>query len=288
MLKNMRIIALVSALALSFAATGCTSQGNGSTTSPTPSEATLETESPSPTPSESPEASKAPATETTARVQGQPSPQLAPLKPGDTIAIMKTNMGDIKIRLFPDHVPKTVENFITHSKNGYYNGVTFHRVIEDFMIQGGDPDGTGMGGESIWGGDFEDEFTPLLHNIRGAISMANIGQPNTNSSQFFIVQNTALDEVYVQDFESMKESLDEVIGKDSGENDVTIKDVFPEDIIDFYLENGGTPHLDFRHTVFGQVYEGMDVVDSIAKTETKEEKPVNDVIIESISIEEYK
>ena len=113
--------------------------------------------------------------------------QLETAKSGDTVAIMHTTMGDIKIKLFKDKTPKTFENFTTHAKNGYYNGIIFHRVIKDFMIQGGDPTGTGMGGESIWGPKFEDEFTPELHNLRGALSMANAG-PNTNGSQFFIVQ----------------------------------------------------------------------------------------------------
>ncbi|MBR2337910.1 MAG: peptidylprolyl isomerase, partial [Clostridia bacterium] len=113
--------------------------------------------------------------------------QLAKPIAGETVAILHTNHGDIAIRLFPDHAPKTVENFVTHAKNGYYDGLIFHRVINDFMIQGGDPTGTGCGGESIWGHPFKDEFTPELHNLRGALSMANAG-PGTNGSQFFIVQ----------------------------------------------------------------------------------------------------
>ena len=112
-------------------------------------------------------------------------------KRGEEIAVMKTNMGEIKIRLFPAHAPKAVENFKTHAKNGYYNNTRSSVVINDFMIQGGDPTGSGMGGESIWGESFEDEFTPELHNLRGALSMANAG-PNTNGSQFFIVQAKAV------------------------------------------------------------------------------------------------
>ncbi|NLX61223.1 MAG: hypothetical protein GXZ06_01660 [Tissierellia bacterium] len=92
---------------------------------------------------------------------------------------MNTNYGTIKIRLFPEAAPKAVENFKTHAKNGYYKGVTFHRVIDEFMIQGGDPSGNGTGGESIWGEPFEDEFHKDYHHIRGALSMANSG-PNTN------------------------------------------------------------------------------------------------------------
>lgn len=175
---------------------------------------------------------------------------------------MQTSKGNIKIKLFPDQAPKAVENFIKHSEDGYYDGVTFHRVIQEFMIQGGDPEGTGRGGESIYGEAFEDEFSNELFHIRGALSMANAG-PNTNGSQFFIVQNTRLDP-------SLKGKME--------------KAGYPEDIIKAY-ENGGTPTLDHKHTVFGQVVEGMDVVDSIAEVETAEEdKPAEDVVIEKIEV----
>ncbi|MBR5774446.1 MAG: peptidylprolyl isomerase, partial [Clostridia bacterium] len=119
---------------------------------------------------------------------------------GEEIAIMHTNFGDIFIKLFGTEVPRTVENFVTHSRNGYYDGITFHRIIPDFMIQGGDPEGTGCGGESIWGAPFQDEFDVSLRNYRGALSMANAG-PNTNGSQFFIVQ---CDEVYAPLFKQME------------------------------------------------------------------------------------
>ena len=185
----------------------------------------------------------------------------------DTIAIMKTNMGEIKIKLFPEFAPKTVENFTTHAKNGYYDGLIFHRVIKDFMIQGGDPTGTGMGGESIWGHAFTDEFTGELHNLRGALSMANAG-PNTNGSQFFIVQANSCPEDFIMQMKQIDEK------------------VFPTECVEAYEKIGGTPWLDFRHTVFGQVYDGMDVVDAIANVETKaQDKPANDVIIETIIIE---
>lgn len=192
--------------------------------------------------------------------------QLESVKSGDTVAVMHTNMGDIEIKLFPQHAPKTVENFTTHAKNGYYNGLIFHRVINDFMIQGGDPTGTGMGGESIWGHSFEDEFTPELHNLRGALCMANAG-PNTNGSQFFIVQAS---EVPSDMLEQMKDLAD---------------NGFPSEITEAYANMGGTPWLDFRHTVFGQVVNGMETVDSIAKTAVgANDKPVNDVVINSIDI----
>ncbi|UTE73943.1 peptidylprolyl isomerase [Rossellomorea marisflavi] len=176
---------------------------------------------------------------------------------------MKTSMGTIKIKLFPDQAPKAVENFVTHSEKGYYDGLKFHRVINDFMIQGGDPEGTGMGGESIWGKPFEDEFSPELFNLRGALSMANSG-PDTNGSQFFIVQNKAVD----PDVEEQMKSAG-----------------FPKEVIESYMKNGGTPWLDQKHTVFGQVIEGMDVVDDIAAVEVgDQDAPKKDVIIESIKV----
>ncbi len=102
-----------------------------------------------------------------------------------TAATIHTTYGDIQIRLFPDAAPKAVENFVTHAKSGYYNNVIFHRVIRKFMIQTGDPLGDGTGGESIWGKEFEDEFSSLRHDKPYTVSMANAG-PNTNGSQFFI------------------------------------------------------------------------------------------------------
>lgn len=190
-------------------------------------------------------------------------PQLTEeVQENERLVLMQTSKGEIKIKLFPEQAPKAVENFIKHSEDGYYDGLTFHRVIEDFMIQGGDPQGTGMGGESIYGQPFEDEFSKQLFNLRGALSMANSG-PNTNGSQFFIVQSSSLDP-------SLKEELE--------------KADYPEEIIEAYAK-GGTPWLDFKHTVFGQVVEGMDVVDSIAAVETgAQEKPVEDVVIKKIEV----
>lgn len=190
---------------------------------------------------------------------------------GDTLANIKTNHGEIKIKLLPEAAPKAVENFVKHSKDGYYDGVTFHRVINDFMIQGGDPQGTGAGGESIWGENFEDEFDIDARNYRGALSMANAG-PNTNGSQFFIVQAKS-DTLPEELFEQM-----ESLGLEGG---------YPKEVIESYKNLGGTPHLDFRHTVFGQVYEGMDIVDKIASVEVDaSDRPVEDVVIESIEITE--
>ena len=187
---------------------------------------------------------------------------------GDTVATINTTKGTIKVKLFPEETPKTFENFTTHAKNGYYDGIIFHRVIKDFMIQGGDPEGTGHGGESIWGHSFEDEFHPDLHNIRGALCMANAG-PNTNGSQFFIVQCKSCDPRFLSQMEQM--------GTDYG---------FGPDVIENYKNLGGTPWLDFKHSVFGQVCEGMDVVDAIAEAPTGfQDKPVEDIKILSIDIE---
>lgn len=191
--------------------------------------------------------------------------QLAQPSAGDTVAVMHTNHGDISIRLFPEQAPKTVENFVTHAQNGYYNGLIFHRVINDFMIQGGDPTGTGCGGESIWGHPFKDEFSAELHNLRGALSMANAG-PGTNGSQFFIVQAK---EVHPRMLEQMAD----------------LRNYFPAEAEENYRQVGGTPHLDFHHTVFGQVFAGMDVVDEIAGVKTAAgDRPVDDVVITSIDI----
>lgn len=182
--------------------------------------------------------------------------------------LMHTSEGDITIKLFPKYAPLAVENFLTHAKEGYYNGVRFHRVISDFMIQSGDPKGDGTGGESIWknkdksidsGNGFKNEISPYLYNIRGAVAMANAGA-DTNGSQFFINQNT--------DDQSQKLSSSS----------------YPEPIIGAYAK-GGNPSLDGNYTVFGQVIDGMDVVDKIAQTATDDnDKPTTDVTITSIDI----
>lgn len=178
-------------------------------------------------------------------------------------AVLKTNQGEIKIQLFPEQAPMTVENFIRLAQKGYYDGTIFHRVISDFMIQGGDPEGNGTGGESIWGHPFEDELSRELFNIRGALSMANSG-PNTNGSQFFIVQNKNMPKRYIKQMEPAG---------------------YPKEIIHAYKQ-GGTPWLDGRHTVFGQVITGMDVVNKIAKSKKdKMDKPLEDITIESIQVQ---
>lgn len=181
----------------------------------------------------------------------------------EKLVTMKTTMGDIKLKLFPDLAPKTVKNFLGLAAKGYYDGIIFHRVIPDFMIQGGDPTGTGMGGESLWGEEFNDEFSKQAFNLNGALSMANAG-PNTNGSQFFIVSNTEVPQNMLTQLEGAG---------------------YEKEVIDAYAKNGGTPWLDFRHTVFGHVIEGMDVVYDIQNVKRgAQDKPVNGVRIESIEI----
>ncbi len=193
-------------------------------------------------------------------------PQLNEVNEKNPLVTVHTNLGDFTLELFPEVAPKTVENFVTHAKNGYYNGVIFHRVIEDFMIQGGDPTGTGMGGESIYGRTFEDEFSREAFNLYGTLSMANAG-PNTNGSQFFIV---TAKQVPAQMLKQLK---------DGG---------WPEEIVEEYAKVGGTPWLDHRHTVFGRVVEGMDVVLKIEGVERNaQDRPLEDVVIESMDVKAW-
>lgn len=193
--------------------------------------------------------------------------QVAGPQSGDTVAeITIKNFGVIKVRLFGDLAPKAVENFTTLSQADYYDGIIFHRVIDNFMIQGGDPTGTGSGGESSFGSAFEDEFSKQLIPVRGALCMANSGE-DTNGSQFFIVQKSDYNDGEPEDLLSLGVS---------------------EALVNYFKENGGTEWLYQKHTVFGQVYEGMDVVDAIAGLEVdSNDKPVEDVVIEDILIKTY-
>jgi peptidyl-prolyl cis-trans isomerase B (cyclophilin B) len=169
--------------------------------------------------------------------------QTACPKKGDTIGVLWTDSGVIKIKFFQDKAEETVRNFEILANKGYYNNLTFHRVIKDFMIQGGDPKGDGTGGESYKGEGttIAEEFDADLKHIYGAVSMANTGQKNSTGSQFFIVQS---------------------------------KD--------------GTPWLDNKHSVFGQVFEGMDVVEKIANTQVdKASKPLKPIRMRRIQVFNY-
>ena len=199
--------------------------------------------------------------------------QMSAPEKGETVAIITVkNFGDIKIKFFDDVAPKAVENFVTHSKNGYYNGTIFHRVMQEFMIQGGDPDGNGTGGESIWGKDFGEELDLGLVPYRGALCMASRGTGTSSiGSQFFIVQA----------------NYDEEMARALKQYN------YPEGLINQYKNYGGYMSLYQGYTVFGQVFEGMDVVDRIASVEkgvsaTGElSVPIEKIIVEKISIVEY-
>ena len=252
--------------------------------------------------------------------------QFTPIEPGEELVVLHTNLGDITLRLFPDEAPLSVENFLTHARNGYYDGVIFHRVIEDFMIQGGDPDGTGTGGDNIWHERFfvrpmifqvyadimdEDELfqnffgmpfdenillerpsTGLMH-FRGALAMAHAG--GSMGSQFYIVQSSSPRPGTMRSIDSIIQALSQY-----GEVPQGFIQTMQE-VGELYALHGGVPHLDWWwdfglfHIVFGHVVEGMDVVDAIARVETvpapegapPTNRPVEDVIIERISFVIY-
>lgn len=215
---------------------------------------------------------------------------------GQTIATISIEgYGDVKAVLFGDIAPKAVENFTTHAKAGYYDGLTFHRVIADFMIQGGDPSGNGTGGESIWGKAFEDEFSENARNFTGALSMANSG-PNTNGSQFFIVNTPGfsvpqdfVDAFKSQNVETTTEYKLEYINYIRAQYDYEAIE-YTEAELKKYETEGGTPWLDNVHTVFGHVYEGLDVITKImaeANPNPITGETESPVVIKSITISEY-
>jgi len=227
-------------------------------------------------------------------------PQLTPLIPGELLVTMHTSMGDIVFRFFPTEAPLAVENFITHAWNGYYNGVSFHRVMPDFMVQGGCPEGTGMAGESIWGQTFGQELSPQLRHFRGALAMAQTRMPNSIGSQFYVVQNTDIGGMYRSEFARMLQTQDEQLYEFPDGSTMTIGEMFPAASLDYFIENGGTPFLDWHfsenpHTVFGHVVAGMDVVDAIVGVETEgggeanpfQHRPVRPVLINGFSFNEY-
>lgn len=221
-----------------------------------------------------------------------PLPQLEPLVNGEEIAFLHTSLGIITIRFFPEHAPRAVQNFKAHAKAGYFDGVIFHTVVENAVIQSGDPDGTGLGGDSIWGEPFGIETTPSLRHIYGALSMMRGQDPVSQGSQFFIVANRELEDEAIEELESFRERQDQVIGYMEDGSPLPMAIYFPEPVIDKYLQDGGIPGLDMTYTVFGQVYDGFDVIDMIASVETSQEeedmdRPLTDIVIERITFEYY-
>ena len=223
-------------------------------------------------------------------------PQLHDPEPDAPYVTLETTMGSIKLVLYPEAAPLTVQNFLVHCQEGYYDDLTFHRVVPDFMIQGGDPTGTGRGGESIFGTPFRDEPNEHLHHFRGAVAMASWGT-YLNGSQFYIVQgrqfqqtyrtekaeaykiqmqiNQRSTEVYTRGYDYLfdesptEQQFREQIAVWTNEANEQLRlgyqpELHIDQAMELYPEIGGAPHLDYKYTVFGQVVEGMEVVDAIA------------------------
>lgn len=197
---------------------------------------------------------------------------------GDDIIIMKFKGydGEVKIRLFPEYAELGVENFVGLAEKGYYDGLTMHRVMADFMIQGGDPLGTGTGGESLWGDKFDGGTSDKLTHAAGTIAYANSGSTSTDGSQFYIVTGETYDNDYLSLLESKGYS-------------------FSDDIKKILASAGGAPWLDGGYTVFGQVYEGLDIIFAIQDVEVYQgnamnpevSTPVEPVVIEYVKVGKY-
>ncbi|MEG1698534.1 MAG: peptidylprolyl isomerase [Oscillospiraceae bacterium] len=193
--------------------------------------------------------------------------QFTPPADTDITVVISTSLGDIKAVLYKDEAPQGVENFVGLAQKGYYNNTTFHRVVKDFVIQGGDDTATGTGGTTIWNGTpFAVEVSDKLHHYSGALSYARIpNDRNSNTSQFFIVQTP-------------QSSVDKAMQEKLAANGVG------EDVVKTYAKAGGAPYMDGEYTVFGQVYEGMDIVDKIANVEVNGEAPKEPVTVLSVTV----
>lgn len=200
----------------------------------------------------------------------EPVVNFTPPEKGDEIVVMNIkDYGTVKIRLFPEYIPQGSENFLELARSGYYDGLTFHRVINDFMIQGGDPLGNGTGGESIWGDKFDGgTFNRLIH-AAGAVAYANSGATSTNGSQFYIVTGTVYDDAGLENIKASGNYLS-------------------ENMAEVYKTVGGTPFLDGSYTVFGQVIDGLDIIFKIQQVSTDvNDMPLDQVIIDSVTVEKY-
>lgn len=195
----------------------------------------------------------------------------APEVGDDIVRITVKDYGDIVVRLFPDELPEACENFTELAKSGYYDELIFHRVIENFMIQGGDPKGDGTGGESIWGDKFDGGSCDQIIHLPGALAYANSQGTSTDGSQFYIVTGDTADA--------------ETLGKITEQGGT----YFTEEAKELYAQHGGAPWLDGgNYTVFGQVIDGLDVVYAISHVPTGEnDKPKQAVYIEKMTVEQY-
>jgi cyclophilin family peptidyl-prolyl cis-trans isomerase len=197
---------------------------------------------------------------------------------GEKIAVINVkDYGQIKVKLFSDVAALGTENFIGLSEMGYYDELIFHRVIENFVIQGGDPRGDGTGGNSFWGGKFDGGIPEGLYHFSGAIAYASTGTTDTDGSQFYIVDTA-------EGYNYCGGNADGTVNDDIDNSGL----IMPGNVLEKYKEVGGVPMLDGNYTVFGQVFEGMDVVRAIGSTETDaNDKPLRQVVMESIEIVEY-
>ncbi len=197
----------------------------------------------------------------------------APAEGEEIVVIHIRDYGDVKIKLFPELLPEACENFTTLATEGYYDELIFHRVIEGFMIQGGDPKGDGSGGESCWGGTFDGGCNTRLIHLPGALAYANSGGTYTDGSQFYIVTGSPVSETDLDDY-SRKDSI-----------------YYTAQARELYQQYGGTPWLDGGYTVFGQVIDGLDIVYAISQTPVDKTdnkyKPKTAVYIESVTVEQY-
>lgn len=255
MSKFRRTAALAMSIAMLAAAfTGCGDEENSSSAKTAGSESSSESN----------------GSETPAAAAGEVL-NFTPPKEGEDIIVMTIkDYGDVKIKLFPEQAEKGVENFTGLAEKGYYDGLIFHRVINNFMIQGGDPLGNGTGGESMWGEKFDGGTSPDLTHVAGAVAYANSGSTATNGSQFYIVTGEKYDEA----------SLTELVDYYG----ISMSDETKK----LYTDIGGTPWLDGGYTIFGQVFDGLDIIFDIQGVATGEnDKPEKDVVIEKVSVEKY-
>ncbi|MCI7804042.1 MAG: peptidylprolyl isomerase [Oscillospiraceae bacterium] len=255
MLKFRKLAALAMSIAmLTTVFTGCGDEENSSSAKTSGSESSESESSKSETPA----------------AAGDVVNFTPPEKGEDIIVMTIKDYGDVKIKLFPEQAEKGVENFTSLAKDGYYDGLIFHRVINNFMIQGGDPLGNGTGGESKWGDKFDGGTSPDLTHVAGAVAYANSGSTATNGSQFYIVTGEKYDEATLSD-------LTTYYGISMTDNTKKL-----------YSELGGAPWLDGSYTIFGQVFDGLDIIFDIQGVATgANDKPEKDVVIEKVSVEKY-
>ncbi len=194
-----------------------------------------------------------------------------PAQGEEIVRISIKDYGDVTVKLFPELLPEACENFKELAKSGYYDELIFHRVMENFMIQGGDPKGDGTGGASIWGEKFDGGYSEQLIHVPGALAYANSGGTTTDGSQFYIVTGEAEDE--------------EKLNKITAQGGTT----FTAQAKEYYCQYGGAPWLDGgNYTVFGQVIDGLDVVYAVSHVATNENnKPKKAVYIEKMTVEQY-